>query len=257
MPNPFIDISLNIPKPRFNTLSQLIRLTFHIFFKGFWFITKVALILLIPFDLINVFFSATNTHPLLDHFVSFVSIFFRVLTYPVIIYGISHYLKHKTFPSFGEAYNFGFHKWSLVFGRGLKAELIAFFGLLLLIIPGVLAYIAYAFVPYTVCFESRTQKDSIRRSRELSIGNRKLILFSSCILILLILIPIIGTALLFLPVFMIPWLHFLKPLMGAGMACTFEIFLQSLLISNLLIYLKAVKERKKKPKEIWLLRWAK
>jgi hypothetical protein len=256
------DISLNIPKPKFKTLSELISLSVKLFFKGFWFITKVSLLVYIPLATIGMFIFKTD----MDNFnrsiffhipiYLFVLYSFRSLIYPAVIFGIAHYLKFKNFPTILDAFHFAWHKWGQVLVRCLVASLITLFGCLLFFIPGILVSIAYSLIPVVVCFEGNTPKDSIRRSRELSIGNRRLIFFSASVLGILALFAELimrGSAYI-----LVHFLHFGFLTEYSGIVIIFfsTIMGNVVLILYILIYLTLVKERKKKAKETWLLRWA-
>jgi hypothetical protein len=251
------DISLNIPKPKFKNLSELINLSLELFFKSFWFITIVVLLPYVPLVFFGTLFLNLNDFPIHNTFIFLIIFYsFSSLTYPAIIFGIAHYIKYKKLPKTLDAYHFAWHKWGQVLVRSTAALLITLFGYVLLFVPGILASIAYSLLPAVVCFEGNTFKDSIRRSRELSVGNRKIIFFSASVLaILAFIVELITKGFSYLIDHFFHFgliaqyseivIHFLSTVMG-----------NLSLIALLLIYLKTVKERKKKPKEMWLLRWA-
>jgi hypothetical protein len=181
MPDPYADLSVKIPVPRFKTSFELIALSAKIFMKCFWFISKIVLVIYLPASLLKACLVPTNNPTHSDDFDTLIDLVFDALITPAVIFGVVQFLKNKTFPSVFDAYRFGWNKWGLVWARTFKSGILMILGFILLIVPGFLACLAYTLVPYAVCFESKTQKSSLRRSRELSIGRRWLIFFSSAI----------------------------------------------------------------------------
>ncbi len=252
-----IDISMKIPIPKFDHVSELIKLSLKIFFKSLWFIFKITFFFYIPLGIFisvylpqdsfqDTFWFVNMSHSLLSPFL-----------YSALIFGIAQYLCNGTFPSVWDAYRFGLHKWARIFRlQYLVAAFFALIGLLMFLIPGILAAIAYSLVSCVVCFEEETQSKVLRRSRELTIGNRRLIFFSliSIFLIQIIFYTIISTAINLSFYFM--HLKFLIPWTLGFCDGLFDISATIFPIALLLIYLKSVKEFKLNPKEIWLLRWA-
>lgn len=257
MPKPFTDLSVKIPIPAFETSLELTAASLKIFLKSFWFISKVVLAVYLPASLLKEIALRSDNTTTSEQFDNFIDLVFDALITPAIIFGIAQYLKKKTFPSAFNAYRFGWKKWGLVWSREFKGCLLTILGLMMFVVPGVLAGIAYALIPYAVCFESNTHKSSLRRSRELSIGRRWLIFSSGCL---------IG-----LPIFLfasIPelWADPSAPFTAFNIFsmstdvlfnCLDNILVQTLVIAWLLIYLQAVKSKNKKTKETWLLGWAK
>lgn len=257
MPKPFTDLSVKIPIPRFETSLELTGASLKIFLKSFWFISKVVLVVYLPASLLKEIALKSDNTTNSEQFDNFINLVFDALITPAVIFGIAQLLKKKTFPSTFDAYRFGWKKWGLVWAREFKGCLLTVLRLVMLVVPGILAGIAYALIPYAVCFESNTQKSSLRRSRELSIGRRWLILSSGCL---------IG-----LPIFLfasIPelWADLSSPSLlfnifsisiDVFFNCLGNILIQTLVIAYLLIYLKAVKSKNPIPKETWLLGWAK
>jgi hypothetical protein len=182
MPKPFTDLSAKIPIPPFETSLELTASSLKIFLKSFWFISKVVLVVYLPASLLKEITLRSDDTTSSEQFDNFIDLVFDALITPAIIFGIAQFLKKKTFPSTFDSYRFSWKKWGLVWAREFKGWLLTVLGLVMLVVPGILACIAYALIPYAVCFESNTQKSSLRRSRELSIGRRWLIFSSGCLI---------------------------------------------------------------------------
>ncbi len=256
MPQP-TDLSVKVRLLRFETSWELVTASLLLFFNCFWFIAKVVLVVYLPASLLREGLFALTDSESADHYDDLIDMVFDALITPAILMGIVQYMKNKTFPTLREAYGFGWAKWGLVWARTFKAECLALLGSLMLVWPGILAGIAYALVPYAVCFESQTQKSSLRRSRELTLGYRWRIVWTG----LLFALPVyafnsipelwVTSVPLALPVTL------LIKAMNIFINCLANILAESLVVAYLLLYLKSVNDKSPRPRESWWLGWAK
>lgn len=252
-----IDIELKIPQPKFETSFELVKLSFKTYFKSFWFLTKVTLLLFIPFKLIQYGFwwfvdaSTNQVFKVTDN--SWFGFIFIPLVTPALIYGLASFLKKRKFCSLTEAYQFGLKKWGRVWANDFVAGILILIGLLLLIVPGINLAIAYSLIPTILCFEGSRLKKALKRSREITFKHRGLIFVSGILLGLMFLIPGIflgtGAEILFEQIG--------YPMLGDFISNTIDVlFDQIYVVILLLVYLKFKNDDVKDPEEWWILRWA-
>jgi|GEM_PF-2393012 len=278
MANIPIDLSLRIPRPHFKTILELIKLSFGLFFKSFGFIAVVVLLVNLPLELISEFALPPDLHHLTIHFIfDLFSGFLRLFVTLALLYGFACFLQKKGSPSPKDALIFSFRKWIPAFIANFRAAfyvallvipagLIIFFLVdlfhlpvwllyffFVLFIPGFIVGLALIFTKLAVCFESQTRMDPLTRSRELTLGHRWMIFFVFLVLSVPSYFPLLMDQLArlgWVPFPGNPWLtHGLDILV----ACVVQLLSPIRLISCLLIYLKALKEKKKRVKELRLL----
>jgi hypothetical protein len=258
------DLKLNIPKPKFKTFTELIPVSFGLLFKSFWFITKTSIWILLPNLLFKIFVLGELEHPAHTLVYNFEKLLYDLATLvldslliPALLYGYAHYLKKKTFPSVLEAYRFGYSRLAPMIGWGLAIAVLVMFATLMLIVPGILTLLAFSFYPIIICFESKSSKNILIRSRELTLGYRRMIFFSYASLFLIVFLPyVIPLAMAYAVFYHLGWMPVFEWL-SIPWDFLFMVVSQVVYIALFLIYLKAVKEKKKKLKEVWPLTWFK
>jgi hypothetical protein len=72
----------------------------------------------------------------------------------------------------GEAFRFAFHRFGRLLGASIVVGLIVGIGMLLCLVPGVIFYLWYCFVPQVIVVEGERRGDALARSKELGEGYR-------------------------------------------------------------------------------------
>ncbi len=249
------DITFEIPTPEFNSGWELTKLSLRTFLKSFWFILKVALPFYIPIEIIkHLLFPDTEKFigPSLK-FDTLMGGLFGTFVALSVVYGVAHFLESKAYPTVIEAYSFARKKWAHLFGLEFIGGWLMILGTLMLIVPGVFLMISYSLILPVFCFEGSNKQNWLGRSRELTLGNRKLILISAFFIILFIILSGFLSAL-------VTELFSFSPTTYNILDISTDVFMDVLTFAfdvlSLLIYLKARNDRDKKPKEFWFLRWA-
>lgn len=249
------DITLALPPPRFEGSWGLAKLSIRIFGQSGWFIAKAALPLYLPLEILKVRLipEGENNAMALFRYERFMNGFFGLFLELVILYGVAQFLKTKTFPALKTAYAFGIKKWFHLFGQNFIAGLLTLLGLVMLVVPGLALIPAYCLILPVVGFEGSKKQNWLGRSRTLTLGRRKLILLSAALLFLIslvvwgILAALLNLAFSFTGI----------PSLGDAAADTLEdVLLNVFVVWALLVYLRARRDKGKKPKELWFLKWA-
>ena len=249
------DITFQVPTPKFTGRWELTKLSVLTFFDCFWFIFKIVIPIYLPSEVLKTYLfpDAEKQFSQIHSYNNLMEIFFGTMLAPAVVYGVAHHLRSKTFPPVMEAYIFGIKKWFHLLGQQIIGGMILLVGLLFLIVPGIFVFISYSLIVPVVCFDGAGRKKWLKKSRELTIGSRKIIFIVSINLLLL-------TVLFVEAVKLTP--NITEFLFNQTFNTnSIEYILENLLeyiftVFTLLFYLKARKDRRKKPKEFWFLRWA-
>jgi hypothetical protein len=263
------DINFQIPEPKFETTYELIKLSLALFFKSFWFIAKVTLLVAIPWKLIQYFLANTAfvSGAVFSNIRAHSDIFLNSVLGPLIelmiIFGVASFLKFKKFPSVIDSCRFASHKWARLTMAELGMGLVCFLASFLLVIPGIYLLIAYFLIVPVICFEGMTVKSLLMRSREVTFKCRNLILVTVVVLIVLFMLLLFVSYAVML-FFFILWkpesftqnTDLVEPIFDFALGCVSFVWADIVVVASLLIYLKFRNNDVKNPEEWWPVRWA-
>lgn len=154
-------------------MRKLFSTAFSTYCQHFWLIASVTLVVWLPYELVD---SYLNYHVLEeDNFFLFLgpSLFFAVCIGAIANAGIIHSLDLTAAgikPKFGSAIRAGFRYWPRMWLASVLMSFAAIFGLILLIVPGVIVMVRGLVVEQIVVREKLSGIAAIRRSFALTKG---------------------------------------------------------------------------------------
>jgi uncharacterized membrane protein len=99
-----------------------------------------------------------------------------------MVYGLVQYLRTGNNPTLKECYSIGLKRFWVVLLSSILISILMFFGLLLLVIPGIIVMVTYSLVYPAIVFENEGVFDSMKRSANLTKGYRGRIFIAYVIL---------------------------------------------------------------------------
>ena len=161
--------------------------TFHLFRKNLWLIAKIVFVIVAPFE---VFKAISVGQEALDWQTTFGLFALErvtdVLITPALFYALLKVMQTGTAPGVNEAYRWSLNKIPKLALASFLAWVLTLAGLVLLIVPGIIASLAFFVVAPVAIFENVSPTDALRRSWELTKGHRWNILGASFVIGILI-----------------------------------------------------------------------
>ncbi|HET6980293.1 MAG TPA: hypothetical protein VFI24_28420 [Pyrinomonadaceae bacterium] len=260
-PQPVAPIYAEIPQPRrrssspsissigpFNRMSDAFGPAVTLFTKNIWLITKLVLVIVTPFEV----FKALSFNDIRGNWQLAVGtialqIFCNVLIAPALIYAMMKVLQTGVAPGINESYRWGLSKLGKLSLCAVLVWILTLLGTLLLIIPGIILYLAFEIVYPIAVLEGRSVTEVLKRSYKLTEGHRWKILgatFCMSCLINLASMPLTFAAAL-APVFGVSFwgVQVVAAIIG-------DIFQQASIVLSLVIYLSILGTLESRPSVI-------
>ena len=194
-PNHFIKrLDYDFKPVKVDDIGNLLKASFTTFLSNIKIIAKIVLSIFLPLEIFkNYLFYSLGFQDDLDMLIRadmMLDAFFGSLTTPAIIFALMTVFQTGSAPSVKESFRWGRRQWARVFGNRWLAGTATIFGLVLLIVPGIIFATWFVFTDAIVSIEGDDQRHVLRRSRELTKGHRWMLCFSG--LILFVLMCVIG-----------------------------------------------------------------
>lgn len=182
-PNPRV-VTNDIPP--FIGASDGIGPTFHLFRKNFWLITKIVFVIVAPFE---IFKSLSVRQGVADWQLPLgllvMQLICNFLVVPALFYALLKVIQTGNAPSINEAYRWSLSKLPKLALASAVSWILTMLGFVLLIIPGIILSLVFAVVYPVAVFEKGSAIDALRRSAQLTKGNRLNILGASIVISIL------------------------------------------------------------------------
>jgi len=166
------------------------------FVKNFWLITKLTLVIVVPFEIFNTLSLpdyARNEQLAMGVFV--LDFLCKVLIAPALIYALMKVRETGKAPGINESYRWGVGKLGKLSICAAIAWILQAVGFALCIVPGILVWLSLQIVYPLVVLEKGSALQALQSSHDLTRGHRAFILAANIvvwILILLITVPMEG-----------------------------------------------------------------
>jgi hypothetical protein len=166
-------LDLNFPVRPFDAPMPVLGDTFSVFFANLPFLATVTLGVFIPGKLAIQFLAYLLNVPT-DGLTSYImlsagDLLLEPLVVPAIIFGLVQRF-HGATPNVAESLRWGRRQWLRTLGNDVRVEITVGLGLLLLVIPGIIAALRLTYVEVVVAVEGDTQTAVMPRSEELAKG---------------------------------------------------------------------------------------
>ena len=177
---------INSIKP-FDGVIEAVSSTVTIFSKNFWLITKLVLVIVTPFEVfkaLSIGESAGNWQLTVGTMA--LQIFCGVLIAPALIYALMKVMQTGEAPGINESYRWGLSKLGKLLLCSVMVWVLVLLGFVLLIIPGIILYLAFELVYPIAVLEGGSATEILKRSYNLTKGHRWNILGATFLMSLLL-----------------------------------------------------------------------
>lgn len=157
----------------FNGVGDVLGPAVLIFSKNLWLITKLVLVIVTPFEIFKALSMGEFLHDWqLTIGTVALQAFCTVLIAPALIYALMKVMQTGIAPGINESYRWGLSKLVKLSLCALLALVLQLLGFLLLIIPGIILYLAFRLVYPIAVLEGRTVSETLKRSYNLTKGHK-------------------------------------------------------------------------------------
>ncbi len=161
---------INAIKP-FDGVFEALGSTVTIFSKNFWLITKLVLVIVTPFEIFKLLsIGETRGNWQLGLGTFALQIFCNVLIAPALIYALMKVMRTGIAPGINESYRFAVSKVIKVLLCTVMVWFLVSVGLVLLIIPGIVLFLAYELVNPIAVIEGGSPTEILKRSYAMTKG---------------------------------------------------------------------------------------
>lgn len=144
-----------------------------VFFKNFWQITKIVVVVVTPFQIVAALnATAISTQWELTTWTVLLGAACKVLVAPPLIYSLLKAIQTGTPAGIQESYRWGLSKFVKLAICALITAVLTGLGYVLCIIPGIIVSLSLAVVYPVAVLEERSVSDVLRRSSDLTRGHR-------------------------------------------------------------------------------------
>ncbi|HXS94509.1 MAG TPA: hypothetical protein VN736_07880 [Candidatus Limnocylindrales bacterium] len=143
-----------------------------LYLRNLPFLAVLTLLIVLPVKLAIDFVAEGVTGPAASILSGVTDLFVQALLAPAAIFGIVVAMASGKHPRFGEALRWGRRQYWKMLWNSFKAEVTIALYALLLIVPGIIKYVALLFVEPVVALEGDLTANALRRSEELTAGRR-------------------------------------------------------------------------------------
>jgi hypothetical protein len=215
----------------FHDIGSVLGPTIKLFFRNFWLITKIVVVIVAPFEVFRILkleeipynWQLTAGIFILDELC-------RVLIAPALIYALMKVVQTGVAPGVNESYRWGFSKLGKLIVCATISFILQALGFALCIIPGIIVFLSLILVYPIVILEDSSITGAFKSSRDATKGHRWNILGASFLLGLIMGVPEVVAG-FFATATSFPW-----PLQVAA-AILSDIFEQSMTVLSLVTYL--------------------
>ena len=173
----------------FHEIGDVLGPTVRLFFRNFWLITKIVVVIVAPFEV----FKTLKFADLADNSQLAVGIVVldgmcRVLIAPALIYALMQVMQTGIAPGVNESYRWGVSKLGKLIICAALAFILEALGIVLCVIPGIVIHLSLILVYPIAILEQVSATGALNSSHNMTKGHRWNILFTSIILWLLVML---------------------------------------------------------------------
>lgn len=173
--------------PRFTDASDAIGPTFHLFRKNLWLIAKIVFVIVAPLEILKALsFHQENFDWQLPLGLFMLQLIGNFLIAPALFYSLLKVMQTGNAPSLNEAYRWSLSKLPKLAVAAVVSWILMGLGYVLFIIPGIILSLVFAVVYPVAIFEKGSAIDALRRSAQLTKGNRWSIFLASFVIFILV-----------------------------------------------------------------------
>ena len=170
----------------FNSISDVLGPTFHLFTKNFWLITKISVVITAPFEIFRVLtLSDIAYDQQLAVGIHFLDLVCTILIAPALMYALMQVMQTGVAPGVNEAYRWGFSKLPKLSVCAIVAWILMGIGTLACVIPGIIIALSLSLVIPIAVLEKGSLWEVLQSSHELTKGHRWKILGASLVVYIL------------------------------------------------------------------------
>ena len=156
----------------FESVGDVLGPGISLFFKNIWLITKIVVVIVVPFEAFRVLKLQTITTNW-ELVVAFgLKIFCSVLIAPALIYALMKVMQTGVAPGINESYRWSVGKIGRLAVCAALAWILQALGIIALIVPGIILMLAFEVVYPVAVLENLSPKETLRRSSDLTRGRR-------------------------------------------------------------------------------------
>ncbi len=171
----------------FNGVGEVLAPSITLFSRNFWVITKLVLVIVTPFEIFRALsIGETAGDWQLTLGTLALQAFCSVLIAPALIYALMKVMQTGVAPGVNESYRWGLSKLGKLLLCTLMVWVLVMFGFVLLIIPGIILFLAFNLVYPIAVLEGGSPTEILTRSYNLTKGHRWNILGATFVMSILI-----------------------------------------------------------------------
>lgn len=157
----------------FDGLNAVLGPSVTLFTKNFWLISKLVLVIVTPFEV----FKAVSVGEIAGNWQLTVGtlalqVFCNVLIAPALIYALMKVMQTGVAPTINESYRWALNKLFKLIACTVLVWVLLALGFAMLIIPGIILYLAFAVVYPVAVLENGSTTQMLKRSANLTRGHR-------------------------------------------------------------------------------------
>lgn len=177
-------LPIDFPSVPFQSVGDALRPTLQLYRENFLLVGKILLAATVPLVAAQHALSAAGGSWALGPFafVGLASVVVNSLTHGALVYAVVTLLRTGASPTLAESYAWGLGKWRRLLLCSLMMNVLTALGYKLLVIPGLVLSTMFAVALPALVIENRGPVSALKRSAQLTKGNRLLILFTSSLL---------------------------------------------------------------------------
>ena len=172
---------------RFDGVGDVLGPSISLFFKNFWLITKLVVVIVTPFEafqILKVREIATDWQFTVTAYA--LQFFCKMLLAPALIYALTKRMETGVAPGVNESYSFALGKIGKVILCAMMTWVLQILGLIALIVPGIILMLAFEVVYPVAVLENESPVDTLKRSYRLTDGHKLKILGAGILMSLLL-----------------------------------------------------------------------
>ena len=164
---------LTKPIEPFVSVGNVIETTLSLFVKNWWLITKLVFVIFAPFEVFRTLSIGTNQKNFqLAVGGVFLMLVCKALIAPSLIFSLMTIMRTGTAPTLTDAYRWGLSRLPKLALCAVMVWFLTALGFVMLIIPGIILSVAFQLVYPMASLEDRSATEILKRSYDLTKGNR-------------------------------------------------------------------------------------
>jgi hypothetical protein len=178
----------SVPIRPFNSVSDVLGPTIHLFTKNFWLITKIVVVIATPFEIFRALSMADVAFDReLAAGIFVLDLFCTIVIAPALTYALMQVMQTGVAPGVNESYRWGFSKLGKVGLCAFISWILMGIATLACIIPGVVVFLSLSLVFPIAILEKTSPLKVLQSSYELTEGHRWKILGATIVIAILML----------------------------------------------------------------------